>query len=416
MRSNGKIFAILLACLAVSAARGLEPALQANQPAVQAADTGAQATHSAAQAQAAIDHGLAFLKSQQKPNNTWQRESDPPAITAIVLKAFMGDKKFDADMPFLEKGYAALLSNQKPNGGIYNDMLANYNTAIAVSALAAAKEAEYQDAQNKAVAFLKRLQWSDEVATDTPERKPVDEKNPNFGGWGYGKKERADASNLQLAMDALHDSGLKADDPAFKRAIKFITRAQNLSETNDQAWASDDGGFVYTPAEGGASMAGEYTDASGKRLLRSYGSMTYAGLKSLIYAGLSKDDARVKAAQKWISNNWTLEENPGFKAADPATAASGIYYYYHTLARCLNAYNQPTIIDAKGAAHDWRVELINKLTSLQKPDGSWAGERKWMEDNAVLVTAYVVIALEEAKQDLEGGEGGDRGSKVEDRG
>ena len=139
-----------------------------------------------AKAQAQIDKALEYLKTQQKPDHTWQRDSDPPAITAIVLKAFMGDKKYDADQPFLEKGYDALLAFQQPNGGIYKDMLANYNTAIAVSSLAAAKEAEYQEAQTKAVAFLKRLQWSDEPSSD-PERKTVDEKNPNFGGWGYGK-------------------------------------------------------------------------------------------------------------------------------------------------------------------------------------------------------------------------------------
>ena len=77
-------------------------------------------------------------------------------------------------------------------------MLANYNTAIAISALAAAKEAEYQEPQAKAVAFLKRLQWSDDPANTTPERKSVDDKNTNFGGWGYGKKERADGSNDRL--------------------------------------------------------------------------------------------------------------------------------------------------------------------------------------------------------------------------
>ena len=51
--------------------------------------------------------------------------------------------------------------------------------------------------------------------------------------------------------------------------------------------------------------------------------------------------------------------------------------------------------------HDWRVELIEKLTSLQKPDGSWAGEKKWMEDNPVMVTAYCVIAIQEAQKDLQ---------------
>ena len=343
--------------------------------------------------------GLEFLKTQQKPDHSWQRDSDPPAVTAIVLKAFLGDRKYDADQPFLDKGYDALLAFQKPNGGIYKDMLANYNTAIAISTLAIAKEAEYQEPQNKAVAFLKRLQWSDD-SSDTAERKSVDDKNPNFGGWGYGKKERADGSNLQFALDALHDAGLKPDDPAFQRAVKFVTRMQNHSETNDQPWAGNDGGFIYTPADGGNSPAGEYTGADGKRFLRSYGSMTYGGLKSLIYAGLTKDDSRVKAAWDWISKNWTLDENPGFREADPATAASGMFYYYHTLARCLNAYDEPTIVDSKGTKHDWRVELIAKLGAIQKPDGSWVGEKRWMEDSPVLATAYSVIALEEAKQDL----------------
>ena len=66
--------------------------------------------------------------------------------------------------------------------------------------------------------------------------------------------------------------------------------------------------------------------------------MTYAGLKSMIYAGLTKDDPRVKAAMEWIGKNWTLDENPGMQYADPsdpASAQSGLYYYYHTLARAL---------------------------------------------------------------------------------
>jgi squalene-hopene/tetraprenyl-beta-curcumene cyclase len=147
-------------------------------------------------------------------------------------------------------------------------------------------------------------------------------------------------------------------------------------------------------------MAGETKSSDGRRELRSYGSMTYAGLKSMIYAGLSKDDPRVKAAWDWISKNWTLDENPGMKLADPAQAQNGQYYYYHTLARALNAYDQPTITDPSGKTHDWRVELIAKLKSLQKEDGSWVGDKRWMEDNASLVTAYAVLALQEAQADL----------------
>jgi squalene-hopene/tetraprenyl-beta-curcumene cyclase len=147
-------------------------------------------------------------------------------------------------------------------------------------------------------------------------------------------------------------------------------------------------------------MAGEYTGPDGRRMLRSYGSMTYAGLKSMIYAHLTKDDPRVKAAWDWISKNWTLDENPGMRLNDPKVAQNGLYYYYHTLARALNAYDEPIITDPQGNKHDWRIEFVDKLASLQCPDGSWAGDKKWMEDNPVLVTAYVAIALAETIEDL----------------
>jgi hypothetical protein len=90
----------------------------------------------------------------------------------------------------------------------------------------------------------------------------------------------------------------------------------------------------------------------------------------MIYAGLTKDDPRVKAAWDWVRKNYSLDENPGFRQNKPDAAQSGLYYYYHTMAKALNAYDEPTITDAKGMKHDWRVELTDKLAALQKPDGS----------------------------------------------
>ncbi|MGH7214685.1 MAG: prenyltransferase/squalene oxidase repeat-containing protein, partial [Tepidisphaeraceae bacterium] len=344
-------------------------------------------------AQALIDSGLKYLKTQQKSDGGWHAEQEPPAITALVLRAFVGDENFKPTDDFIKKGYERLLTYQQDNGGIYNNMLANYNTAISVSALAAADQPEHAASLERAVAFLKNLQWTDRIEGVKVERDVVpDDTDPRFGGWGYGRHARPDGSNAQMAIDALHAVGLKPADPAFKNALKFITRQQNLSETNDQPWSGNDGGFVYTPAGGkpgasGESFAGEYTGPDGRRILRSYGSMTYAGLKSMIYAGLTKDDPRVKAAWDWVTKNWTLDENPGMKLADPAQAQNGLYYYYMTLARALDAYDQPIITDPDGKQHDWRIELIDKLASIQNPDGAWAGDKRWMEDNPVIVTS-----------------------------
>src|SRR5262245_7565078 len=99
----------------------------------------ALAQDATAKAQATIDKGLSFLKSQQKPDGGWQNEKEPPPITAIVLKAFAQDQRYDANTDFVKKGYDKLLGYQVENGGIYTDLLASYNTAIAVSALAAAE-------------------------------------------------------------------------------------------------------------------------------------------------------------------------------------------------------------------------------------------------------------------------------------
>jgi len=351
-------------------------------------------------AQTTADKALAYLKAQQKPDFSWQDEADPPAITALVLRAFIADDKYDADQPFLDKGYDKLLSYQVDSGGIYKDVLACYNTAIAISALAESKEAEYRGPMQKALDYLRTLQWSDKISGVPDELRIKDNSDVKYGGFGYGKRSRPDLSNTQMALDALHDAGVKSNDPAFAAALTFVSRCQNFSETNNQPWAGDDGGFIYTPANGGNSPAGDFTGIGGRRMLRSYGSMTYAGLKSMIYAGLSHDDPRVKAAWDWISKNFTVDENPGMSALGPENAQGGLYYYFYTMQRALAAYGQPIIVDPQGNRHDWRLALIDKLAKLQRADGSFVGQRKWMEDNPVLVTAYTVMVLEGAKKDL----------------
>lgn len=353
-----------------------------------------------AQARQMITKGVGSLKSSQLPSGGWVTEPMPVGITGLALKALAGADVVDAKTDWVKKGYENLLTYQLSSGGIYKDQLANYNTAIAVSALAAANDPAYKPNIEKALAYLKSLQWTEAIEGGPKGEGKITPDNAWYGGAGYGNHARPDGSNTQMMLDALNDAGLPSADPAFQAAIKFVTRMQNLSETNDQKWAGNDGGAVYTPANNGESNAGEYTDANGKRLLRSYGSMTYAMLKSYVYAGLSKDDPRVKAAWKWISSNWTLDENPGFSATDPSNARYGLYYYYMTLARTLDAYNQPIITDANGKSHDWRVELINKIAELQLADGSWNGDAKWQENNPVLVTSYCLIALEYTLKDL----------------
>lgn len=354
-----------------------------------------------ARAQKLIYSGLTFLKAQQADDGSFSKDRGGLAISALALKALAQSPEYRSQ-DFVKKGFAYLLSNQLESGGIYKDSLASYNTAIAISALAAAQNPEYKPAIDKAVAFLKSLQWTENME-GLPKGEKIGPGDARIGGWGYGSKGRPDGSNTSMAIDALKEAGLSESDPAFQKAAEFMSRTQNFS-TNDQPFAKGlknggDGGFIYSPANGGESFAKDYTDESGTKRFHSYGSMTYAGLKSLLYAGISKDDPRVVAAYRWLCDSFSTEENPGMVNAGKEHAADGLFYYYHVMARSLNAYGQPTLPTHAGDK-DWRLELLSALEKAQKTDGSWVGRKAYMETNPTLVTSYSVLALQEVLADL----------------
>ena len=115
--------------------------------------------------------------------------------------------------------------------------------------------------------------------------------------------------------------------------------------------------------------------------------MTYAGLKSMLYAGLDKDDFRVQAAMDWISRHYDLDSNPGM-------GKQGLFYYYHVFGKTMHAIGEPTLTDAEGVKHDWRKDLVEKLAQRQREDGSWTNEAdRWYEGDPNLVTAYSLLAI-----------------------
>jgi squalene-hopene/tetraprenyl-beta-curcumene cyclase len=264
--------------------------------------------------------------------------------------------------------------------------LQNYVTSVNVMALVEAKrEGKYKKIIGDATAFLKKLQWDEEEG-----------KNPSdnfYGGAGYDSKSRPDLSNTQMFLDALKDAGVSPDDPALKKALVFVSRCQNLKgEHNDQPWAGkiNDGSFIYSAAHGGQTKSEKLPDGS----LMGYGSMTYAGIKSMIYCGVSKDDPRIKKAYEWITKHYTLDANPGMPRSQ---AQWGLYYYYHTMAKCLATLGIDEVVDAAGNKHDWRADITAALAKRQRPDGSWINENHWMEADPNLVTGYALMALSYCK-------------------
>lgn len=338
----------------------------------------------------AIGKSLAFMEANQRADGAWEAFDRPnPAITALVVKCFVQDDRYGSKHRASRRGLDFVLRFVQPDGGIYvpDDGLRNYHTSVALLALASTRDQSYAKFVRGAQRFLRKLQWDGGEGYET--------SSPWYGGQGYGRHKRPDLSNTQLMLEALEQSGLPHDDPVYKKALVFVSRCQNLGATNDQPFAkgSTDGGFVYTPVNGGESKGGTVV-VDGKPRLRSYGSMTYAGFKSLLYARLDRDDPRIQQAVSWIRRHYTLDHNPNMPKAQ---SKEGLYYYYHIFSRAMHAWGEDSILDHHGVPHSWRRELCEKLLSLQREDGSWINEAdRWYEGNPHLVSAYAVLALQTA--------------------
>ncbi len=343
----------------------------------------ANAAPSADDLKAVVGNGVAFIKKSQKDGGEFFPKAGEPGLTALVIAALIRNN-VPADDATITKALGFLQKNVQKDGGVYEKFQANYMTSLALMAFKELNAGgKYDKVVGDATKFLKGLQ------------NDADPKNLEHGGVGYDGKSRPDLSNTQFMVEALLAGGVSKDDPAIKKALVFISRCQNLkSEFNDQPFATkatedDAGGFVYNPADQSNDKSPKRTPDGG---LRSEGGMTYAGLKSFLYAGVSKDDPRVKAAIAWVQKHYTVAENPGAKQA-------GVFYYYHTFAKAMDALGEDTFVDAKGVKHDWRQDLFDELKKRQKADGSWEnpGDR-FMESVPELATAFALLALSYCKK------------------
>lgn len=324
-----------------------------------------------------LNRAAAYLRQQRKPDGTWENNAGITGLAAIALMKMPGAdraKTLEELTPTLD----ALVRLAKPDGGIHNNQVPHYVTAISVMTLVNAGRPADKPIIEKGRAYI-----ADRMLD---EGEGVARSEKWYGGMGYGASRpdgrQADIISLEYALRALKESSLPADNAAYEKAITFLQRTQNNSETNENSWAANDGGFVYYPGftyhvEGGT---------------KSYGSATYAGVLSYTWANVKKTDPRVQAVLKWVRDNYTVDENPGM-------GQKTVYYYYMVLAKALQAVGDPVIVDSRGRSHVWREDLGRKLISLQHPEGYWVNEVKdEMQDNKVLVTTFTMAAIQAVLQ------------------
>ena len=348
--------------------------------------------------------GFAFLLTQQE-NGVFAVEfggSKYPdvGLTGIGLAALQTKPeslRSEEEKALIEQGLAWLLSQQGEDGS-FGQSNVNYSSCSAVMALAASGDRRYAESLARAQKYI--------LAIQNVEGREFAPSDRDYGSIGYGGDERGDLSNLQFAIEALRNTGLDENHEAFAKAVVFLQRSQNLRRYNDFKGRTREGGEWHDVAPGGDGGSAYYPGNSpagylelpdGTRIPRSYGSMTYALLKAYTLCGLPAKDPRVQAAVGWIQKNWTVDVNPG---ADPklGTKASyqGLYYYYMAMAQALDTTGIDKIEVTGEADVDWRTELAEHLSKLQRKDGSWLNTQnsRWWENQPLVCTVYSMLALQ----------------------
>jgi squalene-hopene/tetraprenyl-beta-curcumene cyclase len=240
----------------------------------------------------------------------------------------------------------------------------------------------------------------------------VTTSHPYFGGAGYNDSKwgRPDLSNTSIMLAALYDSGVDSNDVVFQQAVTFVERLQGIEENEMYGdLIVQNGGIIYSPAvtkdyfglpeskanaelvkraRAGESLEELKAELEDSEKLRPYGSMSYAGYMSYLYAKLAPNDYRVRAVKDYLINHYTVEENP-------AMGQKSYYFYTMMFGRAWKASGDTVVTLPNGEKRDWANDLIDELAERQQEDGSWTNAANdWMEGDANLATAYALIAMQ----------------------
>lgn len=357
-----------------------------------------------------VQKAMEWLKSQQHADGSWG-QTNFPAMTALGLWAF-AQGNHPGRESVCAKAAEFLVSSVQPDGGIYRPAtqgrgsggLSVYNTAICMTALHTYQKSKYAEVILAARKFMVAGQF----------RGGSDDNNA--GGFGYDvaprpvvppllapeasvdagakpvRAPRADLSNTSWALQAMRVTQDLEDlrpakegrvDVDWDAALQFVEKLQNRDKNDKDQF----GGFGYeTSGERGTAEL----EKSGKVRIIGYGSMTYAGMETMIYAQLSLKDQRVKSSLEWASRYWSVAENPG-------RGKEGLFYYYNVLSKALALTKSGQLKTPEGVEIPWRAQLVAKLAELQNADGSWVNtQNAFWEGDPMLVTAYSILAIQNA--------------------
>ena len=353
------------------------------------------------QARQARAEGVAYLESRSVDGKWSFAPGQPPSLGITGLAALGILRARDGrPTPNLDGTLEWIAGQQKPDGSIHTGQLATYGTAIAILVLKESGKGRYASVVARALEYLRLVQLDGGEG--------YEESSEYYGGVGYEKKKNdpskpnPNLSTTAWAVEAASAAGLQKDDDFYAKALVFLQRSQNQSETNDRVHEEggqkiepgNDGGAYYQPW---ASRAGVELGPDGRRFFRSYGSMSYALLKSYLFCDLDIKDPRVRAVMDWLEEHWKVETNPGMEhLEEPGAPYKGLYYYWLTLGRTLGAAEKRGLDLSGTPMAGWREQVARAVAREQRDDGSWVNHQNsgWWESSPLLTTSYSVLVLD----------------------
>lgn len=316
----------------------------------------------------AIEAGLTYVRELQNEDGSWTfrlSSSAQPDIRAAApaVTSFLNHGVGETD-PTVQKGLAWIASCQQPDGSIRVGPIRTSETALAILALCATGNPEYDEEISAAAQYLVSVQ--------------NDTESQNYGGWSwsYHKDTMAGLSYTQLALLALHHGedfnteNTIIPPEVWQRAETFLQRCLNRLESNPDYSLYDDGGFMEAPGVTFWQTGG-----------RSSGYMTAAGLCGFYAVGTGRADPRVDDAFGWLEANFALEQNYPI-------GKQWFYDYVYSLAMACVLWNETTL-----AGRTWYNELAEVLLDRQEWDGHWASTDLGNQPDLV-ATCLAILALE----------------------
>ncbi len=321
----------------------------------------ARADITAEEVRQAIDQGVAYLKREQLADGRW---SDWPGkdggVTALCTLALLS-AGLPPDDPNIQRALAWLRARRLKD---------TYTVSLQTMVFCLAEPEKDRLRIEQNVRFL-------EIAQVTAE---------GFRGtWGYTSgSSRGDNSNAQFALLALHE--------AERVGIEVNRRTWTLAKDHWESTQNEDGSWGYTPGD------------------RGYGSMTAAGISSLVIVSdkvhdadatvegerivccgrRGRDDSAIERAIDWMGRNFAVTQNPGKNIWR--------YYYLYGMERVGRLTSRRFFHNPRTAeAYDWYREgaaaLLRDRGALQD---FWRGQPP-AENDPHIATAFALLFLSKGR-------------------